>query len=44
LHPDELWWLIDGKRPAKMYGSLTEDEVAELWDITLEHERQQGKG
>jgi hypothetical protein len=25
-----LWWLIEGKRPPTMYGSLTENEVAEL--------------
>jgi len=26
-----------------MYGSLTEDEVAELWEITQQHERDHGK-
>ena len=32
MHPTELWWLIDGKRPPKMYGSLTEDDVLDLYD------------
>lgn len=31
LTPVELMWLIEAKRPVKMYGKLTEDEVAELY-------------
>lgn len=44
LTPTDLFWLIDAKRPPKMYGSMTEDQVAELWEITMEYERNQGTG
>lgn len=30
LHPVEFWWLVEARRKEKMYGSLTETEVAEL--------------
>ena len=30
MHPTELWWLIDARRPRKMYGSSTESEMASL--------------
>lgn len=32
MHPAELWWLIEAKRPPKMYGSMTENEVASLYE------------
>lgn len=32
MHPRELWWLIEAKRPPKRYGSLTEDEMESLHD------------
>lgn len=32
MHPHELWWLIDAKRPQKMYGHLTESEMGDLYD------------
>ena len=41
MDPEELFWLIDAKRPRKMYGSLTEDEVAELYEITEQYERRE---
>lgn len=28
LHPKEFNWLVDATRPVKMYGSMTEDQVA----------------
>ncbi|RFA24346.1 hypothetical protein CAI21_21975 [Alkalilimnicola ehrlichii] len=34
LHPVEFWWLVQAKTPTRMYGSLTEDEVAELYEDT----------
>lgn len=32
MHPTELYWLIDAKRPPKTFGrmGLTEDEAAEI--------------
>jgi len=30
LHPRESGWLVDARRPKKTYGSLSEQEVAEL--------------
>lgn len=36
MHPDELWWLVEAKLPQKKYGSLTEDEVAEIYEDMLE--------
>jgi hypothetical protein len=32
LHPVEFWWQVDARRPKKMYGSLTENEVADLYE------------
>ena len=31
LHPTEFWWLYDLRKPVKMYGSLSESDVAELY-------------
>jgi len=31
-HPIELWWLIEANKPVKMYGRMTEDEVAEIYE------------
>jgi len=36
MHPTDLFWLIDAKRPPKMYGSLTEDDVAEIHEFLQE--------
>lgn len=44
LHPTELWWLIDAKRPRKMYGSMTEDTVRELYDELMAAEEAQAAG
>lgn len=32
MHPVELWWLLDARRPVRMYGDLTESDVSELYD------------
>lgn len=32
LHPDEIWWILDARRPAKMYGKMTEDEVRKIYE------------
>lgn len=32
LHPLEFWWIADARRPPKMYGHLTEDEMADLYE------------
>ena len=34
LHPTEFWWLLEAKRPARMYGSMTETEVREIYHET----------
>ena len=31
LHPTEFWWLAEAHKPVKMYGSMTEDDVAEIY-------------
>jgi hypothetical protein len=33
MTPTEIFWLIEAKQPPKMYGKMTEDEVAELYDL-----------
>jgi hypothetical protein len=30
--PRELWWLVEAVKPPKMYGKMTEDEVAEIYE------------
>lgn len=42
MHPEEFWWLVEANQPPKMYGTMTEDEVAELYEWkygTNEHRR-----
>ncbi|MFA5387043.1 MAG: hypothetical protein WC322_01450 [Candidatus Paceibacterota bacterium] len=34
MAPCEIWWLIDARTPEKMYGSLRESEVAEIYEQT----------
>lgn len=34
LTPKEFWWLLDSKKPIKMYGKMTEDEVAQIYRET----------
>jgi hypothetical protein len=34
MSPAELWWLIEAKQPVKMYGSMTEDEVRQIYEET----------
>jgi hypothetical protein len=31
MHPQEVFWLIDAKKPVKMFGNMTEDEAEELY-------------
>lgn len=38
LNPVEFWWMLDARRPRKKYGSLSEDDVAELYDFLTEAE------
>lgn len=30
----EFWWLVDAHKPVKMYGSMTEYEVAAIYEET----------
>jgi hypothetical protein len=30
----EFWWLVDARQPAKMYGSTTEREIAQIYEET----------
>ncbi len=32
LHPKEFWWLFEARKPVKMYGKMTEAEVAEIYN------------
>lgn len=41
LHPVEFWWLVDARRPQKRYGSLSEREVASLYDDLLAAQAQE---
>ena len=34
LTPAEFWWLIDAKKPVKMYGKMSEAEVAQIYQET----------
>ena len=34
MTPRELWWFIEAKTPAKMYGSMTEAEVRQIYEET----------
>jgi hypothetical protein len=34
LTPTELWWMFDAKQPPKMYGDMTEAEVAAIYEET----------
>jgi len=36
LHPAEFWWLVEARRPRKMYGALDEQDVEELYDEFIE--------
>jgi hypothetical protein len=31
MQPIELWWLIEARKPVRMYGRMTEDEVEEIY-------------
>jgi len=33
MNPIEFWWMVDARRPKKKYGSMTEDEVEELFEL-----------
>lgn len=32
LSREEFEWLVDAKKPVKMYGKMTESEVAEIYN------------
>ena len=32
MTPAEFWWLYEVKRPKKMYGSMTEDDVRTIYE------------
>lgn len=34
MHPIEVHWLVEHHTPVKMYGDMTEDEVAEIYRET----------
>jgi hypothetical protein len=34
MTPRELWWLFEAKKPVKMYGKMTEDEVRQIYEET----------
>lgn len=36
LHPTEFWWLFEARRPRQMFGSLTDEEVADLYDEAVD--------
>ena len=43
----EWWWLYGDRRPRKRYGSLTEDQVEELYEDLMEAQakaRRKGNG
>ena len=33
LTPEWVWWYIEAKMGVKLYGSLTEDDCEELYDM-----------
>lgn len=32
MSPTEVWWHLEAGQPVKMYGSMTEDEVQEIYE------------
>jgi hypothetical protein len=44
MHPDEVFWLIEAKRPPKMYGLLTEAEAEECYQEMLANEAAEDAG
>lgn len=30
LHPEEFWLIVEARQPVKMYGKMTEAEVAQI--------------
>lgn len=38
MHPEEFWWVAEfqGKLRPKMYGSMTEDQVREIYEDTYD--------
>jgi hypothetical protein len=41
LHPLEFWWLVKARRPVRMYGSLTEHDMAELYELAFGEDRKE---
>ena len=44
LSPCEFWWIAEVKRPKKMYGSMDEDTVAQLYEDTYGTENSGSRG
>lgn len=36
MHPQELWWLIDARRPRPAFGAMSEDTVEALYQETYD--------
>lgn len=34
MHPTEYYWLAETRKPKKMYGNMTEEEVAAIYAET----------
>lgn len=34
MHPTEFWWAVEARTPVKLYGSMTEFEVAQIYRET----------
>lgn len=34
MTPAELWWFLEAKKPPKMYGAMSEDEVRQIYEET----------
>lgn len=39
MHPAEFWLLLEAKQPPKMIGSITESEMAQLYEDTYGEDR-----
>ena len=36
MGPAEFWWLVEHRQPIKMYGSMTQHQVEQLYDETYD--------
>jgi hypothetical protein len=42
MHPQEVWWLIEARRPKQFYGKLSEEEAEECYQEIIEEEELAG--